>query len=48
MLEDKVNSIDKQLQGNGKPSISTEIELIKQKMDVMFEQIKEISNKKTK
>lgn len=45
MLENKVNSIEKQLQGNGKPSISTEIELLKQKLDVVSEDLKSINKK---
>ena len=45
MLEKKVNSIEKQLQGNGKPSISTEIELLKQKLDTLSDDVKSIANK---
>lgn len=48
MLEDKVNNIEKQLQGNGKPSISTEIELLKQKVEDVQEDIKILTNRKTK
>ena len=45
LLEDKVNNIEDQLQGVGKPSIETEIQLLKQKMDTISEQLSKIESK---
>lgn len=44
MLEDKVVNIEKKLDGNGKPSLITEIELLKQKIDTISNQIKDIAD----
>ena len=38
MLEDKVNTIEKKIDGNGHNSMETEIQLIKQKLELMSEQ----------
>lgn len=38
MLEDKVNTIEKKIDGNGNNSMETEIQLIKQKLELMSEQ----------
>lgn len=48
MLEDKVNNIEKQLQGNGKPSIETEIQLLKQKLDIVVDKIQSMDSGKKK
>jgi len=48
MLEDKVNSIEKRIIGNGKAGIDTEITLLKHKVDMLREEIKKLNEKKSK
>ena len=46
MLEDKVSNIEKKIDGNGKAGISTDIELLKQKVDSIESEVKSSNKKK--
>lgn len=48
MLEDQVNAISKKIDGNGKHSMDTEIELLKQKLESIEAEVKKLSEKKSK
>jgi len=45
MLENQVNDLSKKIDGNGRSSMITEIELLKQKLEVIEAEVKKISEK---
>jgi len=45
MLENQVNDLSKKIDGNGRSSMITEIELLKQKLEVIEAEVRKISEK---